>query len=208
MDSLESQLEAKLQKWRSDDGTEKSREQRKRKPKTVRKRAKKAPKPQAPPQEPVAPQPKLPNVAVSEEKMKESLSKTLLTARPSIKWADPLRARTLERGISKKRRNQNPSNVHARSAAEGEDAVNAATFVERHRFEVGALGSAALQKRQRKAYEAATLLRLGCRAPRNQKMPIGMLVGIRKKKKERDVKEREKKREEGVLISSKRSKRR
>eukprot|EP00171_Calliarthron_tuberculosum_P003435 IDg3435t1 len=204
MDVIESQLQAKLQNWRSDGGqTEKHHERRKPKSKAVRKRSIK------PTRSPVRPAPAatpshLPNVVVSEDKMKECLSKTLLTVRPSTKWASPSRERTAELGIVKKRKKKQSTNTRTRDASTREDPVNAAAYVERHRFEVGALGSAALQKRQRKAYESATLLRLGCRAPKNQKLPIGTLVGMRKKKKERHVKEREKKREEGLYTQERR----
>ncbi len=161
----------------------------------------------------------VPNTKPSPEQVEGVLARALVKTRTDSQWSDLSQGARSRKdlGIVKRRAKasvaskRNNALGHGRSRGRGTDmsqnGVNAARFVEEHRFEVGALGSSGLNKRQKKAYQAAQLLRLGCRAPRNQKMPIAMLIGMRRKQKEREEKEKQKKLEEGVLISSKRKKR-
>ena len=103
-------------------------------------------------------------------------------------------------GIGKKQRK--------RKKSESQEANNAAQLVERYRHEVGALGAAGLQKRERRAYDDTVLDRLGfCKAP-NQKMPLTLLERVRRKEKEQLEKDKAERREQGLLISTKRKKRR
>lgn len=190
MDEIECQVEAKLQNWRpvADPGSLSP-------PKRIGKKRRR--KRSADPVASATPTLPPPNVDVT-AKVAESLSETLL--KPREEWAEA--PRIAELPIGKKRVRGN------KEGPEEKESLSAAAFVEQHRFEVGKLGARALEKRERKAYEAAMLLRLGCRPPRNQKMPIGLLIEQRSKEKARALEDREKKREEGVLISSKRKKRR
>lgn len=82
--------------------------------------------------------------------------------------------------------------------------VDAAQFVDSHRREVSRFGSRALDKRERKSFEAAEMIRLGCRRPKNPKMPIGLLIRKREKQKVRGAKKKEMDLATGMLVRSKR----
>lgn len=82
--------------------------------------------------------------------------------------------------------------------------VDAAQFVDSHRREVGRFGSRALDKRERKSFDAAELIRLGCRPPKNNKIPIGLLIRKRQKQKVREAKKKEMDLATGMLVRSKR----
>lgn len=82
--------------------------------------------------------------------------------------------------------------------------LEATEYVDKYRREVGRFGSQALQKRDRKSFEAAERLRLGCRAPKNQKMPIATLIAKRKKQKSLAAKKKEMDLAAGMLVRSKR----
>jgi hypothetical protein len=84
--------------------------------------------------------------------------------------------------------------------------VSAHAFVEQHRREVNELGASGLSKKARRDFELRKRQALGCRAPKSQKMPLPMLLGIRKKQREREAKEKEQAIASGMLIRSKRAK--
>lgn len=84
------------------------------------------------------------------------------------------------------------------------ESIDARQFVEQHRSEIGQFGSRGLHKRDRKQYETAHLVKLGCRRPKNQKMPIGVLV---KKRRYQNIREQKKKDMDiatGMLVRTKR----
>lgn len=81
-----------------------------------------------------------------------------------------------------------------------------AQFVERHRHEIGRFGSKALQKRDRRAYETQELIRLGCRPPKREKMPIALLQQKRRKEKEELARKKQEDLETGMLMRSRRRK--
>lgn len=85
--------------------------------------------------------------------------------------------------------------------------ANIKQFVDSHRREVGRFGATALDKKNKRAFETAELVKLGCRPPKNQKMPIGLLQARRKKEKERAAEQKELDIASGMLIRSKRSSR-
>jgi hypothetical protein len=85
--------------------------------------------------------------------------------------------------------------------------VSAHAFVEQHRREVNELGASGLSKKARRDFELRKRQALGCRAPKSQKMPLPMLLGIRKKQREREAKEKKQALASGMLIRSKRAKR-
>lgn len=94
-----------------------------------------------------------------------------------------------------------------RRAAESvkvEGGLDSREMVEAFRREVGVLGSTALGKKDRSNYETAELVRLGCKPPRNQKMPLGLLLAKRKKEKLQAEKDKQHKLETGMLVRSKR----
>lgn len=86
-------------------------------------------------------------------------------------------------------------------------AANVAQFVDDHRREIGRFGSKALLKKDRRAYEIEELTKLGCRPPKSQKMPIGLLQEKRKKEKEQLARKKQMDLESGMLIRSKRKRR-
>lgn len=215
MDDLEEQVSGRLFEWRSKDdklasvsnsasdiGKVKKRKRRKRKranPVSVDKV-------------------RLPQPRESPEELNAVLQRALIKPTGNhSQWSDFSTASRAEKDLGRVSktlsgpggRRARGRNAKGRDDAKGDskEEDSALRFVEQHRFEVGAFGSSGLEKRDKKAYRAAQLLRLGCRAPRKQKMPIAILLGMRKKQQERDQREKESKREEGVLISSKRSKR-
>ena len=63
-------------------------------------------------------------------------------------------------------------------------------------FDLGATG---LDKRQRKIRDDARLAALGCKAPRNPKMPFKMVLGIRRAEDARERKRLAERRESGVV---------
>ena len=81
-------------------------------------------------------------------------------------------------------------------------------YVERHRGIIGKLGAAGLNKRERRAYETAQLVKLGCRKPKNQKMPISMLANQRRNEKKRAKQKKELDLVTGMLVRVKRKRRR
>jgi Domain of unknown function (DUF4602) len=89
-------------------------------------------------------------------------------------------------------------------AETAKSASSASAFVEKHRREVGELGATALEKKDQKAYEARRRLEQGCKRLKSQKLPLPMLLGMRKKQRARDVKAKELALASGMLIRSKR----
>lgn len=83
--------------------------------------------------------------------------------------------------------------------------VDASHFVESHRREVGRFGSQSLHRRDRKKYQLAQLIKLGCRKPKGQKMPIGLLQEQRKRDKIRAQKKKQQHVASGMLLRSKRT---
>lgn len=81
---------------------------------------------------------------------------------------------------------------------------DAIEYVESYRREVGRFGSQGLHKRDRKQYETAQLVSLGCRKPKNQKMPIGVLVKKREYQKTREERKKAMDLATGMLVRSKR----
>lgn len=77
-------------------------------------------------------------------------------------------------------------------------------FVEKFRREVGEVGAAALGKKDKKMFEARRRAELGMKEVKPQTMPLPMLVGVRKKQKERETKAKELALASGMLIKSKR----
>lgn len=82
--------------------------------------------------------------------------------------------------------------------------VDAVQFVNTFRREVGQFGSKALDKKRKRAYQTDELVKLGCRPPKNKKMPIGVLQEERRKEKERAAEEKELQLASGMLVRSKR----
>jgi Domain of unknown function (DUF4602) len=85
--------------------------------------------------------------------------------------------------------------------------LSARGFVEHHKREVSELGASGLSKKARRDFELRQRQALGCRAPKGQRMPLPMVLGIRKKQREREAKEQQQALESGMLIRSKRGKR-
>lgn len=77
-------------------------------------------------------------------------------------------------------------------------------FVEEFRREVGQFGAQGLAKKDKQSYEMAQLIKLGCRPPKNEKIPIGMLIEDRKRKKIAEAKKKEMDIATGMLVRSKR----
>lgn len=89
----------------------------------------------------------------------------------------------------------------ANNDANGKDvSADAAEIVEKYRREVGRFGSRALHKSDRKKYETSQLQKLGCRKPKNEKMPIGILTKKRKYQKIRERKKKEMDTATGMLV--------
>lgn len=84
--------------------------------------------------------------------------------------------------------------------------LDAAEFVDSHRREIGRFGSQALHKYDRKSFEKAERIRLGCRQPKNQKVPIGLLITKRRKQNIKAAKKKEMDLATGMLVRSKRRK--
>lgn len=79
-------------------------------------------------------------------------------------------------------------------------------FVNVHRSEIGNFGASGLDKKTAKDYEVENLVKLGCRRPKNPKMPLWMLQRQRQKEKERATKKKEVDIVSGMLTRSKRRK--
>lgn len=113
-------------------------------------------------------------------------------------------------GILKRRRRGDvmsqgdDQNKVAMARVETGNEVDAMQFVDKHRREVGRFGSRALGKRDRKRYDTAELVKLGCRRPKNQKMPIGVLEETRKYIKMKEAQKKEMDLASGMLVRSKR----
>lgn len=81
---------------------------------------------------------------------------------------------------------------------------SAFAFVEKHRREVGDLGAAALAKKDKKKFDARRRLEAGLKPLKSQKLPLPMLLGMRKKQRHRDIQEKDLALATGMLIRSKR----
>lgn len=77
-------------------------------------------------------------------------------------------------------------------------------FVEKFRREVGEVGAAALEKKDKKMFEARKREELGLWEVKPQTMPLPMLVGVRKKQRAREKKAKELALASGMLVRSKR----
>ena len=108
----------------------------------------------------------------------------------------------------RERRHSTATGSFVRKGDQQESRVDPMRYVERHRSEVGDLGCSALGKKEKKKYELARLAKLGCKPPKNQRKPIGILVGIRKKEKERAKKQKERMLETGMLVRARRNSKR
>lgn len=106
------------------------------------------------------------------------------------------------RSMSRKRSRAVPPSIEKPQSKE--NVVNVEEFVNSHRREVGRFGANALDKRNKRSFETAELVKLGCRPPKNEKMPIWLLQGRRKKEKERAAQQKELDLASGMLVRSKR----
>jgi hypothetical protein len=97
--------------------------------------------------------------------------------------------------------------VPMRAPAVDAAVLSARGFVEHHKREVSELGASGLSKKARRDFELRKRQDLGCRAPKGQRMPLPMVLGILKKQREREAKEQQQALESGMLIRSKRGKR-
>lgn len=88
---------------------------------------------------------------------------------------------------------------------ENEKNVDASSFVERHRYEIGALGASKLSKREKRAYNDQRSKKLGIKGPKQSRIPASVLRGMRKKERERERKAQELARTTGMLTRAKRS---
>jgi hypothetical protein len=70
----------------------------------------------------------------------------------------------------------------------------------------GGGGAAALEKGDRRAYEARRRVEQGCRVLKAQKMPLPMLLGVRKRQRAREGKARELARASGMVTSKRKNK--
>lgn len=105
---------------------------------------------------------------------------------------------------AKRRHNKLSGGITKDGQHAGPSKLDAMEFVDAHRREIGRFGSKALDKRNKRAYEIEDLVKLGCRHPIKQKMPIGLLQHKRKKEKDRLAHEKEMNLASGMLIRSKR----
>lgn len=71
-------------------------------------------------------------------------------------------------------------------------------FVNDHRTQVGNLGASALDKKSAKEYEIEKLVKLGCKRPKNIKMPLQMLQNKRANERKKEEKQRELDRQNGI----------
>lgn len=221
MSSLEKSIEAKLSNWRYQDSVQRTDSVGESKKPRKKKGAKRR-RPTAgvepfvhtlPSTEAVVPSS---SISAGQSTDDDALSQVLISSSPTQEWSDvprKLKRRVLSLNNASRRDDNSSRNSKdgdaSQASAKGHDLhngkiANARDFVETHRFEVGALGSSALAKKERKLYQNAQLLRLGCRRPKNLRMPIGMLNGMRKKQREDAKKEKQRLVEEGMLVSSKR----
>lgn len=92
----------------------------------------------------------------------------------------------------------------AAGSADAPGSSSAFAFVEKHRREVGDLGATALEKKDKKAFEARRRLEAGLKPLKSQKLPLPMLLGMRKKQRVRAGREKELALASGMLIRSKR----
>lgn len=154
--------------------------------------------------------PSAPSIPPTSSTQAEILSKTLVKtpkvvqreSQSSRRWSLPTTRNSSEdqiRGVSTGRIRKSDNNN--KSTMERVDAVR---FVEQHRREVNWYGSKGLTKKDRKKFEMEERIKLGCRRPKNEKVPIGILQGMRKKEKERAKKQKELDLASGMLIRSKR----
>lgn len=79
-----------------------------------------------------------------------------------------------------------------------------ADYVDTHRREVGRFGSQGLDKRDKRAYQTAQLVKLGCKPPKNPKMPIGLLQRVRQRQSQRQQEKKEMDIATGMLVRSRR----
>lgn len=91
-----------------------------------------------------------------------------------------------------------------KDGVDADESETAMVFVEKHRREVVELGATALAKKDRRAFEERQRREQGCRPLKQQKMPLPMLLGIRKKQRARETKAKELALASGMLIKSKR----
>jgi Domain of unknown function (DUF4602) len=107
--------------------------------------------------------------------------------------------------------------IIAAAASDSADAAGAASasantlksvssFVDEHRRDVSELGASALSKKDKRAYEARRRVEQGCLPLKEQTKPLPMLLGMRKKQRERDAIAKELALASGMLIRSKRRK--
>lgn len=135
------------------------------------------------------------DLSVSRKGLKKPNSRTLTTiARHNGEYAH--RSNHFDSGQLSKKQRKSRRNT----------SMSVARFVEEHRREIGRFGSKALDKKDRRAYEVEDLARLGCRPPKQQKMPIGILQQKRKKEKEQLALKKQADLESGMLVRSRRRK--
>ena len=106
------------------------------------------------------------------------------------------------------RKNRRPSrNDDSKSQKDGneeEKIKSIETYVDKHRREVGQYGAQGLHKRDKQKFRQAELLKLGCRKPKAQKMPVATLIRKRQIQKFRDAKKKEMDLATGMLVRSRR----
>lgn len=90
--------------------------------------------------------------------------------------------------------------------ARNDDAEDAASFVDEYRREIGRFGASGLDKSARREFELADMQKLGCRKPKNERVPIGILQRRRRNDRESAREKRESDLASGMLVRSKRSK--
>lgn len=106
-------------------------------------------------------------------------------------------------GDSRRRRNAEDGGARKSNSNKNDD-DDVADYVDTHRREVGRFGSEGLEKRDKRSYQTAQLVKLGCKPPKNPKMPIGLLQRVRQRQRDRDQEKKEMDRATGMLVRSRR----
>lgn len=213
--TVEAAVEARLSAWASPSDSNIPHNTVKRR----RKRQKQPHKPQKPPPPPLHPTPPPSHLLQSSLSASAAaiearlLKRTLIRPRDSpppklpvaaaVPAFSPSNASKFTRARSSF---ENKSKPQQQKGEQNTNLVDAVQFVESHRREVNHFGATALHKRDRKAFETTERVRLGCRPPKPQKMPIGLLQAMRRNQKAREENQRQLDIASGMLIRCKRRK--
>lgn len=124
--------------------------------------------------------------------------------RASNDYINPTGPERLRNPRNIRKLSRNDSSKSQKDGNDEEKMKSIETYVDKHRREVGQYGAQGLHKHDKQKFRQAELLKLGCRKPKSQKMPIATLIRKRQIQKFRDTKKKEMDLATGMLVRSRR----